>query len=234
MTLTLRAERVGRMIASNRPGRAARLLAAGATAALVSCAAPPAPPPPPPPPPAPAPQAPRPYVVLLPDADGRVGQVIVQSGTQGASQTLSRAHEASYLDRPGASFQLDDARLQRELGAALQAAPRAPEQFLLYFESGGIELTRDSRSLLATIVERARARGTVDLSVIGHTDTVGRPEANAALGLRRATAVAEMVRNLGLQTSGIAIESHGERNLLVPTADETAEPRNRRVEITVR
>ena len=32
----------------------------------------------------------------------------------------------------------------------------------------------------------------------------------------------------------LAIESHGERNLLVPTPDDTAEPGNRRVEITLR
>jgi len=32
----------------------------------------------------------------------------------------------------------------------------------------------------------------------------------------------------------ITIESHGEKNPLVPTPDDTEEPRNRRVEVTVR
>jgi len=32
----------------------------------------------------------------------------------------------------------------------------------------------------------------------------------------------------------VVVESHGKRNLLVPTPDETPEPRNRRVEITIR
>lgn len=172
-------------------------------------------------------------MVLLPDADGRVGQVVVQSGGA-VPQTLSRANDAAYLDRPSPAFQVTDDQLRRQFGAALTAAPQAPEQFLLYFESGGVELTRESRALLATIMERARARPSVDVSVIGHTDTVGRPEANAALSERRAAAIATQLRTMGLQAGGIVIEAHGERNLLVPTPDETAEPRNRRVEITIR
>ncbi len=32
----------------------------------------------------------------------------------------------------------------------------------------------------------------------------------------------------------IEITSHGKRRLLVPTGDQVAEPRNRRVEVTVR
>jgi outer membrane protein OmpA-like peptidoglycan-associated protein len=39
---------------------------------------------------------------------------------------------------------------------------------------------------------------------------------------------------MGLADAVMAIESHGERNLLVPTPDDTAEPGNRRVEITLR
>jgi adhesin transport system outer membrane protein len=109
-----------------------------------------------------------------------------------------------------------------------------PEQFLLYFEPGGTELTPQSKALLPTILARANARSSVDLSVIGHTDTQGRAEANESLGRVRATAIAEQLIKLGLKAGSIAVESHGERNLLVATPDETAEPRNRRVEITLR
>ena len=72
------------------------------------------------------------------------------------------------------------------------------------------------------------------MSVIGHSDTQGKAEANEALALRRAGAIAQQLRQLGLQDPVLSVESHGERNLLVPTPDETAEPRNRRVEITLR
>ena len=70
--------------------------------------------------------------------------------------------------------------------------------------------------------------------MIGHTDTQGASAANQALALQRATAMAAQLRALGLQSVVMVVESHGESNLLVPTADNVAEARNRRVEITLR
>ena len=47
-----------------------------------------------------------------------------------------------------------------------------------------------------------------------------------------------MVRGLlvsrGASGEILQVTSHGEKNLLVSTPDETEEPRNRRVEVTVR
>jgi outer membrane protein OmpA-like peptidoglycan-associated protein len=37
-----------------------------------------------------------------------------------------------------------------------------------------------------------------------------------------------------IDPGSLEITSHGEANLLVPTADNVSEPRNRRVEVTVR
>jgi outer membrane protein OmpA-like peptidoglycan-associated protein len=54
------------------------------------------------------------------------------------------------------------------------------------------------------------------------------------LALERATTMAEQLKQLGLQDAVLTVESHGERNLLVKTPDDTTEPRNRRVEITLR
>ena len=88
--------------------------------------------------------------------------------------------------------------------------------------------------MLSSIIERAKARTSVDMSVIGHTDTLGKADANEALALTRASAMAEQLQQLGLPKLVLTVESHGERNLLVPTPDETPEPRNRRVEITLR
>ena len=92
----------------------------------------------------------------------------------------------------------------------------------------------ESKVLLHTIVEHALARPSVDMSVIGHSDTQGAADANEALALQRAAAIAEQLRSLGLANTTMAIESHGERNLLVPTPYEAPEPRNRRVKITLR
>lgn len=73
-----------------------------------------------------------------------------------------------------------------------------------------------------------------EVSVIGHTDTTGPAALNAALGLQRAMAIRDLLVEAGLAADLIDVVSHGEADLLVPTPDDTAEPRNRRVEVTVR
>jgi len=72
------------------------------------------------------------------------------------------------------------------------------------------------------------------VTVIGHTDTRGDATSNIGLGLRRATVVRMRLIEAGLDASAINVTSHGEATLLVPTADDVSEARNRRVEITVR
>ncbi|MBP8019225.1 MAG: OmpA family protein [Hylemonella sp.] len=104
----------------------------------------------------------------------------------------------------------------------------------LYFETGGSRLTAASQALITTILTKIAERENPDVSVVGHSDTVGKAEANAVLAYQRATAIANLLREKGMQAATLSIESHGESNLLIPTPDETPEPRNRRVEITIR
>jgi peptidoglycan-associated lipoprotein len=175
--------------------------------------------------------SPTSYVALLKSPDGTLGKVAVT--TPQGSQVLTQDHTALALDGKSPPYEVTPKQLMRDFGAALAARPALPEQFMLYFERDS-ELTAESTALLARLLERAQARTSVDISVIGHTDTLGSAEKNEALALERATAMATRLRELGLQNAVIAVESHGERNLLVRTPDEVAEPRNRRVEITLR
>jgi outer membrane protein OmpA-like peptidoglycan-associated protein len=87
---------------------------------------------------------------------------------------------------------------------------------------------------LPKIVESAAKRPGVDVSIIGHTDTAGKADINEGLALQRALATADLLKAKGLKADALSVESHGERNLLVKTPDETPEPRNRRVEISIR
>ena len=192
-----------------------------AVALLGACTTPPPPPPPQ-----------LSYVTLLPSPDGSIGKVVVQG--QRGEQLLTQAQQGVFLDGSKPPFAVSAEQLERDFGASMKARPALPEQFLLYFEQGGAQLTAESKSLLPRIVERALSRLAVDMSVIGHSDTQGAANANEALALKRATAIAEQLRGLGLKDTVMVIESHGERNLLVPPPDDTAEPRNRRVEITLR
>lgn len=172
------------------------------------------------------------YAALLANPDGSTGKIII-AGKQG-EQTLDQPKTAAPLHGDQAPAPISDAQLQRDFGAAMAARPLPPERFLLYFESGGAVLTAESAVLLPKIVADAAKRPGVDVSIIGHSDTVGKAEANAALALKRAQGVADQLRENGLLATALSVESHGEANLLVKTPDETPEPRNRRVEVSIR
>lgn len=193
-----------------------------ATLLLAACASPPPP----------APPKPKSYVTLLESPDGTTGKVVI-SGAKG-EQVIDKAKHAALLDGSTPAAPISDEKLQQDFGAAMAARPVLPERFLLYFESGGAKLTAESAALLPKVIANAAQRPGVDVAVIGHSDTVGKADANEKLSLQRAQAIAEQLKQQGLATEAISIESHGERNLLVPTADEVAEPRNRRVEISIR
>ena len=182
------------------------------------------------PPPAPPPK-PQSYVVLLPNPDGTVGRVTV-SGAKG-EVVLEQPRQGAQFDG-SAPFTVDEARIQRDFGAALAARPALPVSFVLYYDAGGIRLTPESQALIPKVLEAVRSRPAPDVSVIGHTDSVGTPESNEKLGLERAQAIARLIQEAGLKAHDLTIASHGERNPLVKTPDNTSEPRNRRVEITVR
>jgi outer membrane protein OmpA-like peptidoglycan-associated protein len=171
-------------------------------------------------------------VALLESPDGSTGKIIV-TGKQG-EQLIDTAGSGAPLDGSRSAAPVSDEKLKQDFGAATAARPLIPAHFLLYFESGGIQLTAESAALLPRIVEDAAGRPGVDVSIIGHTDTLGQADANEALALQRAEAVGRAIEAMGLKVKALTIESHGERNLLIQTPDETAEPRNRRVEIAVR
>ncbi len=173
--------------------------------------------------------APKSYVVLIPSPDGSVGEVVVKG--QKGEQVLTKAGQAGALD--GSALQVEDKQIKQDFGDTMAALPKIPVRFLLYFKTG-TTLTAESESLIPKIVADAQTRPAVDISVIGHTDTLYTDPYNNQLALKRATKVSELLTQKGLKANSITIESHGKRNLLVPTPDNTREPRNRRVEVSIR
>jgi outer membrane protein OmpA-like peptidoglycan-associated protein len=174
-------------------------------------------------------------VVLLPDADGTTGQARVWNDSGSASLDHTRdATLATPRRRPGAVGTLNERDVTRIFGEALAALPPAPRRFTLYFRFESNELTDESRALLPEILITVRQQPVPDLVVVGHTDTMGTPAANFDLGIKRATAVSDLLVEAGLDLAAIEVTSLGEADLLLRTPDETPEPRNRRVDILVR
>ncbi len=190
-------------------------------AALAGCATPPPPP------------APQSYVVLLDNGDGTVGKVQV-TGPLGSTM-LGRAREGVLISAaPGQSFAVPQEQIARDFGAAMAARAKPPSVFVLYFHAGGAKLTPESERELPKIASEIASRDVPDMSVIGHTDTTGDSEKNQALGLDRARLVVGLLQTGKIEPQRVTVQSHGDKNLLIRTAINVDEPRNRRVEVTVR
>jgi len=172
--------------------------------------------------------------VLIPGADGKTGAVSVESG--GKQAVLDQPYAAvrvkeSGLVEPGS---VTEQEAHQAFGAALAAQPGRPTSFVLYFLENRDELTPDSRQMLSSVVDEIARRPAPEIVVIGHTDRVGPVPYNDTLSLRRAERLRDELVKVGIAADRIRVEGRGEREPLVPTPDEVAEPRNRRVEISVR
>ena len=172
--------------------------------------------------------------VLMPDQEGKTGALSVESGGQQA--VLDRPYASARVTEPGrmAAGAVTEQEARQAFGAALEAQPARPTAFILYFLEGQDELTPDSRLLLGRILDEIARRPAPESVVIGPTDRVGALPYNDALSLRRAERVRDELVKVGIAADRIRVAGRGEREPLVPTADEVAEARNRRVEINVR
>jgi outer membrane protein OmpA-like peptidoglycan-associated protein len=205
----------------------ALVLAAGCGPKHVVVPAPPAPPAPPP----------AAMIVLLPDPEtGTTGRIHVSNAFGSVDLSTPRAAMARVTAdaRPGTITTMTDAEVQRVFGQALAALPPAPRHFTLHFRFESDVLTAASTALIPEILKTVKGLAFPEVVVVGHTDTMGTARANYALGIKRANTVREILVRAGLSPATVEVTSHGEADLLVKTPDNTPEPRNRRVEITVR
>ena len=119
---------------------------------------------------------------------------------------------------------------------AAAPVPVPARSYLVFFDWNQYALTSRARQI---VVEAAHATSyvhTTRINVNGYTDSSAAPgpagqKYNYALSVKRARSVeAELIRN-GVPASEIVIRGYGDTNPLVPTAPNTREPQNRRVEI---
>lgn len=173
-------------------------------------------------------------VVVVPEADGKVGTLLMR--TPQGEATIHTPYAAARSQTAGApeTLTLSEAEVKTTFAAALAARPERPQSFTLHFLEGRDELTPDSRQHLQTILAELRRRVGAEITVVGHTDRVGKLEYNDRLSLQRAQRVADELVRIGIAAQAISVAGRGEREPLVATEDEVAETHNRRVEVSLR
>ncbi|OGR17620.1 MAG: hypothetical protein A2X81_03790 [Desulfobacterales bacterium GWB2_56_26] len=176
------------------------------------------------------------FIILSPSGEGQVGALEIE--TEKGSAVLDEEGKAIFIDDrksvPSDPTAVNRAETQALFQDALRVHPLMPQSFLLYFKHNSDQLTEGSQKLIPYILEAVRKRDSRDISIVGHTDRQGEDGYNRILSMERAQVVYDILRAQNVKGEEMTILYHGEGNLLIPTADEVAEPRNRRVEVMVR
>jgi iron complex outermembrane receptor protein len=109
--------------------------------------------------------------------------------------------------------------------------PAAPKSYLVFFDFDKSALTMEGRTIVDQAAANAGSAHVTQITVTGHTDTVGSDAYNMRLSRRRAESVAAELEAKGVSSNEITLVAKGKRDPLVPTGDGVREPQNRRVEI---
>jgi outer membrane protein OmpA-like peptidoglycan-associated protein len=172
--------------------------------------------------------------VLLPDAHGVPGALLVQS--ERGDTTLDQPYKAAdvYADGKVETKVLDAKAVHRQFKDALSAQPQRPISYTLYFITEKDELTPESKLTMGQLKTELTQRAFPEITVIGHTDSAGSAAYNDALSLKRAEAMRQLLVEAGIPSELIKSAGRGSREMLVKTGEGVSEPRNRRVEISIR
>ena len=113
------------------------------------------------------------------------------------------------------------------------AAP-APKLFTLYYKFDSTQLTSDSAKDFAAVQAELKKLTINEVAVVGHADRSGSETYNDGLSNRRADSMEVLLVKAGVAESKIQTSGRGERENAVATKDGVKEPKNRRVELTVK
>jgi outer membrane protein OmpA-like peptidoglycan-associated protein len=102
---------------------------------------------------------------------------------------------------------------------------------LIYFETGSAEISERGQAHLRRIVDYAVDNPMQELVIRAHADSAGSASDNLKLSTRRAQAVVDQLRSMGLSPKRITVQALGETAPPVVTADGVSEPLNRLVSI---
>jgi OOP family OmpA-OmpF porin len=173
-------------------------------------------------------------IVLLPDEQGKVGQLTV--GDAENKVVLDSANETAKVGSSGQASKdtVSEKKVKNIFAEALAAEPPKSKVYVLNYDLGSTIVLPMSQPELESLFAEIESRKAVEVLITGHTDRVGPMKQNDRLSYRRAERIQDMLLVRGLKADFIRVVGRGEREPVVETPDEMPEPKNRRVEVIVR
>jgi OOP family OmpA-OmpF porin len=172
-------------------------------------------------------------IILLPQPDGTPSAVVVES--KGRSVVLDQPYTVAEVSGRSIEKQVTDAAsVEVRYKAVSEALPPRPRSFVLHYEFGTTKLTAQSRGQIDEMLDEIKRLPAPEIIIIGHTDQIGADSVNDALSLRRAEAVAQLLKARGIDPRSIETVGRGKREILVKGRAGVPEEKNRRVEIRIK
>ena len=163
---------------------------------------------------------------------------LVTGGTRGirlaAPAESTQPSPPQAAAKPGSASQTHVASNKPMAPASASTTSGPAVSLTVSFANGSADLTPDAIKALDVL---GQALSSKDLAgykfrIEGHTDTVGSAGYNKELSERRAEAVVDYIaKKYSVDPSRLQAVGMGEEGLLVRTPPQTAEPRNRRVQV---
>ncbi|HHB94693.1 MAG TPA: OmpA family protein [Campylobacterales bacterium] len=124
--------------------------------------------------------------------------------------------------------------MQKRFQDVIASVPTKPLSYMLYFKSNSLDLTEKSKKILNIALKSIQNRSPCMVDIIGHTDTMGSNEQNIKVSLKRAKYISSIIKKMNIKVEALSTKGYGEEDLLVKTADNIAQEKNRAVEIFIK
>lgn len=135
-----------------------------------------------------------------------------------------------YMDKQAEELQkdLEGAEIER-VGEGIKITFREGIQFAL----NSAELSESSKTNLTDLAETLKKYDDTNILIEGHTDITGTREYNMALSERRAAAVADYLKDLGVSGKRLNTEGYGPDQPVAENDTDYGRQQNRRVEVAI-
>jgi peptidoglycan-associated lipoprotein len=128
----------------------------------------------------------------------------------------------------------DNAKNEAQASATLLVQRRVVLEFEdVHFDFDRFNLRPDALKILDEAVARLQANPTINVTIEGHTDSVGTQQYNLALGERRANSARDYLLSRGIAASRLRTVSYGEDRPIDTNETAAGRARNRRAHLTV-
>lgn len=138
------------------------------------------------------------------------------------------------------SRQMEDKKRQMEAataGTGTEVTQTADNQLKLSipndisFASGKSDIQARLKPILDQFAQGVNQQGSMEVKIVGHTDSTGRDAINNPLSMRRAESARDYLVSRGVAASRISTEGRGSREPIADNATEAGRARNRRIDI---